>query len=54
MDPDFKDEVFNNIVGNFLSHKFSSALDMWHVVMTQLRKFLRGYARTTSVVGEQS
>jgi hypothetical protein len=41
--PDLKDKVFYNIAENFLSHKFSSALDIWHVVMTQLRKFLRGY-----------
>jgi hypothetical protein len=38
--PSFK-EVFNNIAETFQSHKYNGALDMWKVVMTQLRKFLR-------------
>jgi hypothetical protein len=43
MEPDFKEVVINKIADIFLSHKYRSALDMWHMVMTQLRKFLKGY-----------
>jgi hypothetical protein len=43
LEHDYKEVVFTKIVDSFLSHKYRNALDMWHVVMTQLRKFLKGY-----------
>jgi hypothetical protein len=50
--PKFKVVVFCNIVGIFLFHKCRSALDMWQIVMAQLRKFLRGYG--SNIRGDQS
>jgi hypothetical protein len=35
--------VLSNIVESFLSYEYSSALNMWQVVMANLRIFLRGY-----------
>jgi hypothetical protein len=49
--PKFKVVVFCNIVGIFLFHKCRSALDMWQIVMAQLRKFLRGYG--SNIRGDQ-
>jgi hypothetical protein len=35
--------VLSNIVESFLSYEYSSALNMWQVVMANHRIFLRGY-----------
>jgi hypothetical protein len=43
LQPGFKEEVFENTVETFLSHKYRSALDMWQIVIPNLRKFLEGY-----------
>jgi hypothetical protein len=41
--PEFKVVVFCNTAEIFFFHKYRSDLDMWQIVMAQLRRFLRGY-----------
>jgi hypothetical protein len=43
LDPKFKDIVVEHMVETFLSHNFDNTIDMWQLMMAQLRKLFRGY-----------
>jgi hypothetical protein len=49
--PSLKEDVIRNMTETILSQRFESTMDLWHVMMAKLRKFLKGYG--SNLRGEQ-
>jgi hypothetical protein len=47
----FKGDVNGNMAEIVLSQRFESTMDLWHVMMANLRRFLKGYG--ANLRGEQ-
>jgi hypothetical protein len=46
--PTFKVDVIGNMAETVLSQRFENTMDLWHVMMANLRRFLKGYGANLS------